>query len=270
MALRRVAWLLACPLILFTAAAAFQLPFRTYTPMEGEDSEAPLPPDYRTPAEFVLGRLIYPAHGFGGGAGMWTVDYPRGDRTFAAALRRLTMMEVRSVEQPTSPDDGADIFNWPYLHVGMPTRWNLSQAQAAKIREHLLRGGFMLCDSYFGTQEWNGFMEGMRMIFPDRPVTEIPDNDPIFHTVYDLSQRYQVGNFRSMLRNGYARPYRGDGSQPHWRAIRDDDGRIMVAMTFNNDLGDSWQLADDPRYPEKDSALGLRLGVNFVVYTLTH
>jgi hypothetical protein len=248
-----------------------QKPFREYTPMEGADSEAALPPDYKQPADFVLGRLIYPSRGggFGRNGGNWTVDYPRGDRTFAQALRRLTRIEVRSVEQPVDPMEGDDVYNWPYLHVGMPSSWGLSDEYAAKVRDYLMRGGFLICDSYFGTQEWAGFMQGMSKIFPDREVEELPDSDPVFQTAYDLKQRYQVGNFRSMLRDPQ-RPYRGDGAEPHWRAIRDDHGRIIVAMMFNNDLGDSWQLADNPQYPEKFSSLGIRLGVNYVIYTLAH
>lgn len=254
---------------------AFQREFRVYPAMEGYD-DLPLPSDYRAKSEFVLGRLMYPSAGRGRGGGIWTegrsnwtVDYPKGDRFFASAIRRLTRIDVRSVEQPVNPDDGDDIFHWPYLHAGMPSTWSLSDAQAAKIREYLLRGGFLLCDSFFGTEEWAGFLTGMKRIFPDREIEEIPDGDPIFHTVFDLDKRYQVGNFRSMLRDA-ERPYRADGAVAYWRAIRDDSGRIMVAMAFNSDLGDSWQLADEPRYPEKYSALGLRLGVNYVVYSLTH
>jgi hypothetical protein len=84
----------------------------------------------------------------------------------------------------------------------MPTNWNLTNAQAQKIREYLLRGGFMLCDSFFGTQEWNGFLKGIQQIFPDRPIADIPDDDPIFHAAFEVKEKYQVGNFRSMLRNG--------------------------------------------------------------------
>ncbi|NWF85724.1 MAG: DUF4159 domain-containing protein [Bryobacteraceae bacterium] len=186
-----------------------------------------------------------------------------------AAERRVDRVHVRPVEQPVNPDDGDDIFHWPYLHVGMPSTWNLTDAQAQRIREYLLRGGFLLCDSFFGTEEWAGFMDGMKRIFPDRTILEIPDEDPIFGTVYTIKERYQVGNFRSLLRDS-TKPYRADGSVAYWRAIRDDKGRIMVAMAFNSDLGDSWQLADEPRYPEKYSALGLRIGVNYVVYALTH
>ena len=107
----------------------------------------------------------------------------------------------------------------------------------------------------------------MRQIFPDREIVELPDDDPMFLAGFAVGEKYQVGNFRSMLRNGNT--YRADGSTPHWRAIRDDKGRVMVAINFNNDLGDSWQLADDPRYPEKFSYLGIRLGINYVIYAMT-
>ena len=272
--MRRIARLvLILPLALLLLA---QRPFRTYPPLEGASTEADLPADFNRPAELVLGRLMYPSNyrGFRGGSNWlqgrttWTVDYPKGDRTFAAALRRLTRIDVRSVEQPVNPDDGDDIFFWPYLHVAMPGTWDLTDAQAAKLRDYLLRGGFLLCDSFFGTAEWTQFLDGMQRIFPDRIIEELPDDDPIFHTVFDLSKRYQVANFRGLRRDGLG--YRADGVVAHWRAIRDDQGRIMVAMAFNSDLGDSWHLADDPLYPEKFSALGLRIGVNYVVYALSH
>ena len=274
------AWLCAAAVPVLLTGLWAQRPFREYPPMEGGESVAALPPDYLNKAELVLGRLMYPSSGGRGGRGgggggnwqnglsNWTVDYPRGDRTFAVAIRRLTRVDVRSVEQPVNPDDGDEIFHWPYLHVGMPTTWNLSDGQATKIREYLLRGGFMVCDSFFGTQEWAGFEAGMRRIFPDREIVDLPEEDAIFHTAYDVNERYQVGNFRSMLRNGNT--YRADGDKPYWRGVRDDKGRVMVAITFNNDLGDSWQLADNPQYPQKFSFLGIRLGVNFVIYTMTH
>ena len=126
----------------------------------------------------------------------------------------------------------------------------------------------MLCDSYFGDTEWEGFKIGLKKIFPDREVEDLPEGDPIFHTVFDINEKHQVANFRSM--QGAGRTYRGNGSDPKWRGIRDERGRVMIMMTFNNDLGDSWQLADNPAYDEKYSSLGIRLGVNFVVYTMTH
>ena len=111
-------------------------------------------------------------------------------------------------------------------------------------------------------------MESMSIIFPDRPIVEIDDKDPIFHIVYDLDDRYQIpGQWALRARHEL---YRNDGAIPHWRGIYDDKGRLMVAMSFNSDIGDSWEWADSPRYPEKYSALGIRIGVNDVVYALTH
>jgi hypothetical protein len=107
----------------------------------------------------------------------------------------------------------------------------------------------------------------MKLVFPDRPVVEIENADAIFHTVYDLDDRYQVPG-QWALRRGTT--YRNDGATPHWLGIFDDHNRVMVAMSFNSDIGDSWEWADDPMYPEKYSALGIRIGVNYVVYSMTH
>ena len=273
---RAVYWLGAA-LLIVSGAIYGQRAFREYPALEGAESEAALPPDYQTPAEFVVGRLMYPPAansrlGFGGnwkdGNSSWTIDYPLGDRNLIRLLRRLTTVDVRSVEQPVDLDDGDDVFNWPFLVASNVGSWDLNDAQAAKLREYLLRGGFLLCDSYFGTREWAGFEPVLKRVFPDRPIVDLPDDHPIFTTVYDLKQRTQVRNMRSMRGRGVG--YRDDGSIPHWRAILDDSGRVMVMMTFNNDLGDSWQYADNPVYPQEDSNEGIRLGVNFAVYDMTH
>ena len=252
---------LAALSVTFGTALHAQLPFREY-PGETE-GYADLPEDWNVPAEFVIGRLMYPSRNDRGGNWLmggtnWTIDYPQGDRTFASVLRRLTVVDVRSVEQPVSLDDGDDVFHWPFLYVVMPSTWDLTEAQALKLREYLLRGGFLLADSFFGTDEWEGFMESMSRVFPERPVVELPDEHALFSVVYDFSERHQIHNWRTLSRGGY----RDDGSEPKWLAILDDEGRIMVAMSFNNDMGDSWQHADDPSYPQEDSHMGLRLGVN--------
>lgn len=269
-------------LALLAALAAFQLPFREYPSMEPYD-EVERPHDWEERTEFVFGRLMYPQHPEarftrysrwrGGrvdwreGATSWTQDYPRADRHFLMALRRLTRIQARSVEQPVNLDWDNDVFNWPFLFAGEMGDWQLTPAQAAKLRDYLLRGGFLLLDDFWGTEEWERFEESMKLVFPDRPSVEIDDKDPIFHTVYDLDARYQVPG-QWALRSGTT--YRNDGATPRWRGIYDDRGRLMVAMYFNSDVGDSWEWADNARYPEKYSALGIRLGVNYTIYSLTH
>src|SRR5271163_1033695 len=121
-------------------------------------------------------------------------------------------------------------------------------AQVNKLRDYLLRGVFLILDDFWGYEEWDRFMETMRLVFPDRPIVEIDSSDSVFHAVYDLDDRYQVPG-QWAIRRGTT--YRNDGAVARWRGILDDQGRVMVAMSFNSDIGDSWEWADDPEYPEK-------------------
>jgi hypothetical protein len=270
---------LGIALICVSALYAFTRPFRVYISMEGYDN-IPIPPDADEKAEWVFGRLMYPQHPYARfaryrwgrldwheGGTSWSQDYPRADRHFAAALRRLTRIHTRSVEQPVNPDDTDDIYDWPWLCAGEMGDWKLTASQAKNLREFLLRGGFLMLDDFWGPDEWDRFMESMQVVFPDRPIVEIEDRDAIFHSVYDLDDRYRIPGMWGI--RGQQRG-RSEGAVPHWRAIYDDKGRVMVAMCFNNDVGDSWEWADEPEYPEKYSALGIRLGVNYVVYSMTH
>lgn len=268
---------LALGLLTFCVTAHAQREFRVYASFEGEDGADVLPHDYEVPGELVIGRLMYPStvRFFGGGdwtrgGTSWAVDYPRGDRTLAQILRRLTRINVRSVEQPVNPDDGDDIDNWPFLMVGLAGYWQLTDAQVTTLRDYLLRGGFLFCDSFFGSDSWVGFEYGLRRIFPDRPIVDLPDDHPIFHIVYDLPamSKAQIPNMNSLQAG--AGGYLGDGAVPRWRGILNDDGKLMVLIAFNNDVADSWQWADNAAYPSESANLGLRLGVNIAVYAMTH
>jgi len=99
---------------------------------------------------------------------------------------------------------------------------------------------------------------------------EIADDDPIFHILYDLKDRFMVANHNELMRTG--QPYHNmpGGREAHWRAIRDAKGRIVVVLNFNSDIGDSWEWADRPEYPEKYSNLGMRISINYTAYAMTH
>ena len=252
--------------------------FRVYPSFEGEDAEAPLPADWQVPAEVTIGRLMYPGGNFGfrggdwtRGGTSWTDDYPRGDRTLVKMLRRYTLTNVRGVEQPVNLDDGDDAFYWPFMVVGLASAWQLTDAQAATLRDYLLRGGFLFCDSFFGSRDWDVFEQVMKKVFPDRRIIDMKDDHPIFHNPYDLPHvtTVQIPNWNSLGRGGRGR-YNGDRAVPHWRGVEDDHGRLMVLIAHNNDVMDGWQWADDPRYPADKANLSLQIGVNVVVYALTH
>jgi hypothetical protein len=263
----------------------FNKPWREYPAFEYNNF--PIPPDYREKTEWVFARLMYPNSPFArggrgrfgsrftvdwtqGGRGVfWTMDYPRSDRHFSQALRRLTRIHARSVEQPINLNEN-DQFDWPWLYGVEVGHWELTDDQAKRMREYLLRGGFFMCDDFHGYFEWDIFAASMRKVFPDREIVEIPNEDQIFHVIYDLDDRYQVPGEQFVRSGRTCERCEAGGATPRWRGIYDDKGRLMVAICHNMDLGDSWEHADNPEYPQKFSALGIRIGVNYVVYSMTH
>jgi hypothetical protein len=223
------------------------------------------PPDAWEKTEFAFARLRYQSPGRGY-RGSWGTDSNKAERVFVQGVRRLTRIHTRSVEEIVDvQSDG--MFDWPWLYAVEVGYWGFSDSQAKRLRDYLDRGGFLMVDDFHGSWEWNAFMAGLRKVFPDRQVVDIPDDDPIFHTIYDLQQRWQVPG-RGAAYSGVT--YQRDGVTPRWRAIYDDKGRIQVAICHNMDLGDAWEWADDPYYPERFGALAYRIGTNYVVYAMSH
>jgi len=266
--LRTLVWASLLVVLLWSVVFAFQRGgFRSFR--GEEDSPAPLPADASEKTEFVFARLRYPSTrsgGYWGFRGSWATDYPKADRQFLQGVRRLTRIHTRSVEQVVDLD-GEEIFKYPWIYGVEVGHWDLSDAQARKLREYLLRGGFLMVDDFHGTWEWDIFMASLSRVFPDRPVVEIENPDAIFHVLYDLDERFQVPGIM-MFRTG--RTFEQDGVEPRWRGVYDDQGRIMVAICHNMDLGDAWEWADWPRYPERCASLAYRIGINYIIYAMVH
>jgi hypothetical protein len=267
---------IACGLAVVGALFAFQRPFREFQGVEYRLGEIPLPPDYQEKTEWTFARLMFPPgplNGYRGrdldwhtGISLWSQDFPRADRHFALAVRRLTRLHTRSVEQVVNFDEG-DVYDWPWIYAVQVGEWGLTDAQGQALREYLLRGGFFMADDLHGDAEWYEFESRIRKAFPDRPLVEIPDDDALFHVVYDLTDRFQIPG-QAHLSVGHKNGPTGIGG--HWRGIYDDQHRLMLVVAHNSDTGDAWEYADDAWYPEKFSGLAIRLGVNHIIYSLTH
>ncbi len=224
------------------------------------------PPDAGEKTEFAFARLRYRANRDGWfGRARWGVDANKSERQFIQGLRRLTRVHARSIEQVVDIDSD-DLFDWPWLYAVGVGDWKFSPSQAARLRHFFERGGFLMVDDFHNEREWAGFLAGIGQVLPGRPVVELEDRDIIFQTVYDLSNRVRVPGLNVVHGDQIER----GGVVPHWRGVVGDDGRVLVAICFNMDIGDAWEWADLPEYPEQYASLAYRIGVNYVIYAMTH
>ncbi len=134
--------------------------------------------------------------------------------------------------------DNDEVFKHPWIYAVETGHWDLPEDQAAKLREYLARGGFLMTDDFHGTAEWEVFMASLREVFPKRPVVDIDNDDPIFHVLYDLDDRFQVPGIQFLRSDA---PMSKDGFEPEWKAVRDDQeqshGRHLPQYGLGRRLG---------------------------------
>jgi hypothetical protein len=229
--------------------------------------------EQNVPSEFYFSRLKYNTAYTSGGSfryrgfgGTWSQDFPRADDDCLIVIRRLTRIDSPAPLNVVDIDDD-NIYNFPWIYAVGVNTWGFTDQEAARLRDYLMRGGFLMVDHFHGEDDWNHFMAGMSMVLPDGVVEDIPDDDPIYHVLYSIDEKFQIPG-EVYVNTG--RTYEKDGYIPRWRAIRDQRGRIMVAICANMHLGDAWEWANTPDYPEKFSGLAFRVVINYITYAMTH
>ncbi len=233
----------------------------------GMEEDVPIPADANEETEYYFVRLAYQNSQYSRRWGQaWMTDSPAADRHFLQGVRRLSNIHARSLEKYIRPQD-PELFNHPWIYAVEVGQWYLDEQDAARLREYLLRGGFLVVDDFHGSFEWQVFYESMHRVFPDRPIVEVQATDPVFHVLYDVDRSVQIPGIQYLWSG---QTFERDGVEPHWRGIYDDKGRLMVLINFNMDLGDAWEHADEPRYPEHWTALAYRFGINYIIYAMTH
>jgi hypothetical protein len=215
--------------------------------------------------EFHFARMIYDDRAgrnrFRGG--WWRQDFPEAEEHFTTNLKRLTRVDAGEPVQVRLTDDA--LFDNPWLYATQTGYWELDDAEVARLREYLLRGGFFMADDYWGEDERDVFERTMSRVFPDRPIKDMPQDDAVLHVVFSIDEFTQIPGLRHISWGDLSRL-----PPPRWRGIYDDNGRLMIGMNYNQDVGDSWEEANNPQYPEPMTALGYRFGVNYVIYAMTH
>lgn len=244
--------------------------------------------------EFRLARLAYGDNGMGFGGGgfgrgrggdSWTTDAPEAEFHLTQGIRRLTRIDTPNPGKyadwdfvfpvrPGGPEDGDynphDLYDYPFVYGVEVGRWYLSDKEAEHMRQYLLRGGFMMVDDFHGLDQWQGFVESMQRVFPDREIIEIPDDHEVFHVLYDLDHKTQIPGRAALMNGSTCEQCSYGGAEPHWRGIFDDKGRLMVVINFNMDLGDAWEHADAPEYPQPLTALAYRFAISYALYAMSH
>src|SRR5262249_14115271 len=158
---------------------------------------------------------------------------------------------------------------FPYVYIVEPGGLYFTDEEAARLREFFARGGFLHVDDFCGLMQRANFENQMRKVFPDRLCETIQLTHEIFHTFYDINEMIQIPN----QGNGcYGPPYweQSDDKEPRIYGISDDHGRLQVVVTYNSDLGDAWEYMDAGCYPQKLTGQAYRLGLNFMIYAMTH
>ncbi len=218
-------------------------------------------------SEFTFVRIVYNGLGGWGYYKAWYTDWPKADRQFILGIQRLT--NIKTADQGrTIPLTDPEIFHYPFIYSVEVGHWDLTDAETAALREYLQRGGFLFCDDFWGSWEWDNFYRNIQRVLPGCQIVDIPLSSPVFHCYYDISKIIQTPNVGNALYKNIT--YEQDGYVPHCRGIFDDNGRLMVMINWNTDLGDAWEWADLPGYPAKYSTYAYQIGINAIIYSMTH
>jgi len=212
---------------------------------------------------------------YGRGSGRWATDHPDSDYNFSFRLQQLTSMQVHPegvVLELTDPE----LFDYPFIYIVEPGGLVFSEEEVQCLRRYLLNGGFLMVDDFWGQAEWDNFYYEIKRVFPDREPVEVPLNDPsnIFKIPFNLNERPQIPNIQQALDG---RPYgitweRSDARQVHYKAIYDNNGRMMAFICHNTDLGDGWEREGENEwyFHEFSEKKAYPLGINIVFYAMTH
>jgi len=226
---------------------------------------------------FTFCRLRYDSSGYRSGGG-WDTDFNASDVNFSTRLEELTTIRVNRDERGRVKHAVVrltedDVFNYPFLYMIEPGALTFSDAEAARLRSYLLRGGFLLVDDFWGEVEWRNFeFEFSRAMPPDEfPMMPLPLTHEIFHCVFEIKEYPQVPSVHAWLGTGLTYERR-DATEPHFRGVFDKKGRLMAVICHNTDLGDGWEREnwDETYFREFSAKKSYPMGINIVVYAMTH
>jgi hypothetical protein len=216
------------------------------------------------PGRFTFARIffdysmsqMFPGNIGEGNGPPWSHDFPRSEEHFMKIMAEVTKLEVNPGGHIISFQDD-QCFNYPIAYLCEPGYMNLTDKEAARMAEYLLRGGFLIVDDFRGDRELRNFIQQMKKVFPTRSIAPLPREHPIWKCFYDISQLEIEPPYSKFLK-------------PQYFGMSDDNGRLMMVIDYNNDVSEYWEWSNDPMTPIDQSNQAYKYGVNYVMYALTH
>jgi hypothetical protein len=200
------------------------------------------------------------------------MDWPDAEGHFTSGVRRLTKIDTGEPVHFRLTDP--QLYEHPWIYATQVGWWDISDDEVRCLRDYLLRGGFIIVDDFYGADQWSTFRSTMERALPSRPIVDVPDADPMMHVLYDIYEKDRtfIPGSRHLRRDAGGRLVieQPPGTEPAWRAIYDDRGRVMVAVSYNMDVADAWEFADRAEYPEQKTTLAYQYGINSIIYAMTH
>jgi hypothetical protein len=197
----------------------------------------------------------------------WAIDAPAAEQNLSRRIKSATAIDVGDPIVLTLEDE--KLWQHPWIYIVEPSNLVLKDEEVPILREFLLRGGTLTFDDFHGPVEWANFEREMRRVFPDRKIVDLPPTHPVFNCFYQISEYPQTPGLGSFLQG---RTWEKGGFVARLRAIEDDNGRAMVLINWNTDMGDGWEWSNAADYPGyvRYTAQAYRMQINEIVYALTH
>jgi hypothetical protein len=206
--------------------------------------------------EFVIARWKFSTNGRIGNMG-WSHNYPNAEIHLNQMISEVTAVNVESLSYRIVNLASSEVFDYPFGYVSEPGEMELNEVEIENLRQFIDRGGFVLVDDFDGPWQWEQFRRQVLRAFPDRRLEPLSASDEIFHTHYDIEDLTIWA------------PY-VPGADPIFYGLRNSAGELAMVACFNNDFANFWDWIDQRRYPLRPSSEAFRMGVNFVIYAMTH
>ena len=207
---------------------------------------------------FTFVRLMY--RGFGRGGNSWSHDYPRGERHFMKIINAVSLVNPHMDESNVMTLDDPELFKYPVAYMAEPGFWQMSEAELAGLKAYIAKGGFLIFDDFVG-QAWYNFEAQMNRVFPRAVWQEMTPDHPIFHSFYDIDNLDVIPQ--------YFQNY----GKPIFRGLYEDNDpkkRLIAIANYNTDLSEFWEFADSGYKAIEDTNEAFKLGVNYIIYGITH